>query len=70
MSASTKFWVGPGKVDSAAVAARAMGAGHPIGSNSSAAGREQNRRVEIVIAGSAIGNRPLWYKSYTLSIER
>jgi outer membrane protein OmpA-like peptidoglycan-associated protein len=51
------------------VTARGMGASHPIGSNSSAAGREQNRRVEIVISGSAIGNLPLWDKSYTLSLE-
>jgi outer membrane protein OmpA-like peptidoglycan-associated protein len=52
------------------VTARGMGAGHPLGSNSSAAGREQNRRVEIVIAGSAIGSLPLWYKSYTLNLQR
>jgi outer membrane protein OmpA-like peptidoglycan-associated protein len=52
------------------VTARGMGASHPIGSNASAAGREQNRRIEIVIAGSALGTLPLWNKSYTLSLER
>lgn len=52
------------------VTARGMGSSHPLGSNSNAAGREQNRRVEIVIAGGAIGNTPLWDRSYTLSLGR
>jgi len=57
-------------LDRALVTVRGMGASHPLGSNSSAAGREQNRRIEIVISGSAIGNLPLWDKTYTLSLER
>jgi outer membrane protein OmpA-like peptidoglycan-associated protein len=52
------------------VVARGMGSSHPLGSNASAAGREQNRRVEIVIAGGAIGNMPLWDKTYALSSPR
>ena len=57
-------------LDGGLVTVRSMGASHPLGSNSSAAGREQNRRIEIVISGSAIGNLPLWDKSYTLSLQR
>jgi flagellar motor protein MotB len=52
------------------VVARGMGSSHPLGSNASAAGREQNRRVEIVIAGGGIGNFPLWDKTYALSSPR
>ena len=51
------------------VTARGMGASHPLASNSNVAGRGQNRRVEIVVAGSAIGNVPVWDKSYTLNPE-
>lgn len=51
------------------VTARGMGATHPLASNSNVAGRGQNRRVEIVIAGGAIGNVPVWDKSYTLGVE-
>jgi flagellar motor protein MotB len=57
-------------LDGGLVTIRGMGASHPLGSNATAAEREQNRRVEIVISGSAIGNRPLWDKTYTLSLER
>jgi flagellar motor protein MotB len=52
------------------VTVRGMGAGHPFGSNASAAGREQNRRIEIVISGKPIGNVALWDKSYKLSVQR
>ena len=52
------------------VFSRAMGNSHPLGSNATAAGREQNRRVEIVITGDAIGHLPLWDKTYTLSLQR
>ncbi len=33
------------------------GPSQPVASNTTAAGRQQNRRVEIVVAGDAIGNR-------------
>jgi flagellar motor protein MotB len=52
-----------------AIVARGMGSGHPLGSNATASGREQNRRVEIVISGDAIGNLPLWDKIYDLSLR-
>jgi outer membrane protein OmpA-like peptidoglycan-associated protein len=43
-----------------------MGDSAPLTSNSSSAGREQNRRVEIVISGEPIGNLPFWDRTYTL----
>lgn len=49
------------------VDARAMGNSRLIASNASPSGREQNRRVEIVIVGSAIGSLPYWDKPYSLN---
>ena len=41
------------------VAARGLGDARPIGPNSSAAGREANRRVEVIISGeSDFGDMP------------
>jgi len=51
----------------ATVTARGFGASRPLVSNSSASGRMENRRVEIVISGEPIGNLPFWDRSYTLS---
>jgi outer membrane protein OmpA-like peptidoglycan-associated protein len=52
------------------VSVASMGSGRPIASNSSPAGREQNRRVEIVISGDSIGTVAAWDKPYTLNVER
>jgi outer membrane protein OmpA-like peptidoglycan-associated protein len=52
-------------LNAAVVTARNMGSGHPLGPD-----RDQNRRVEIVISGAAIGNAPLWDKSYSLNLSR
>jgi len=49
-----------------AVLARGLGDTQPLASNASAAGREQNRRVEIVVSGNPIGDVPYWAKRYTL----
>jgi outer membrane protein OmpA-like peptidoglycan-associated protein len=49
------------------VTARGLGDTHPFGSNSGAAGREANRRVEIVITGDSIGDLPFWDHPYTLT---
>jgi hypothetical protein len=46
-----------------------LGASRPLTSNASAAGRVENRRVEIVIAGDPIGSMPFWDRSYTLSVR-
>ena len=41
----------------AAVATSGFGEGQPVASNTTAAGRQQNRRVELVVSGEAIGRR-------------
>jgi flagellar motor protein MotB len=55
---------------SGSVVARGLGDTHPLGPNSSAAGREANRRVEIVISGDPIGDMPFWDHRYTLTPDR
>jgi outer membrane protein OmpA-like peptidoglycan-associated protein len=51
------------------VGARGLGNRRPIASNATSASREQNRRVEIVISGSAIGSLPNWDKPYSLNLR-
>jgi flagellar motor protein MotB len=53
-----------------AVVAIGYGDSRPIASSATAAGREQNRRVEIVISGNSIGARALWDRSYGLTSRR
>jgi outer membrane protein OmpA-like peptidoglycan-associated protein len=53
-------------VSSNIVVPRGFGNTRPRTSNASAAGRAQNRRVEIVIAGDAIGALATWDRTYTL----
>ncbi len=43
-------------IPSGAVEARGFGKSEPIASNDTAEGRQQNRRVELVLSGDAIGN--------------
>ena len=49
-----------------AIVARALGDSRPMVSNATPSGREQNRRVEITIYGSPIGDMPYWARSYSL----
>jgi outer membrane protein OmpA-like peptidoglycan-associated protein len=58
-----------GGLPSNAVTARGLGTTRPLTSNASAAGRVENRRVEIVITGDPIGVMPFWDRSYTLSVR-
>ena len=44
-----------------------LGSDRPLASNATTGGREQNRRVEIVIAGPSIGSIALWDRTYNLS---
>jgi outer membrane protein OmpA-like peptidoglycan-associated protein len=48
------------------ISAMSWGASRPLVSNETASGREQNRRVEIVIAGDPIGNLAVWDRTYTI----
>jgi flagellar motor protein MotB len=50
-----------------AIVARALGDSRPMVSNATASGREQNRRVEITIYGSPIGDMPEWARGYSLA---
>ena len=42
-------------IPSGSITSRGMGEGQPVASNDSAAGRQQNRRVELVVSGEIIG---------------
>jgi flagellar motor protein MotB len=50
-----------------AATAAGYGKDHPTASNSTTIGREQNRRVEIVILGQAIGEQAAWDRNYPLA---
>ena len=50
------------------VTSRGLGNTRPLTSNATAAGREANERVEIVISGDPIGNMPFWDKKYSLKV--
>jgi outer membrane protein OmpA-like peptidoglycan-associated protein len=55
---------------SSIIEVRPMGDSRPLGANSTEAGREQNRRVEIIISGDPIGKFPYWDRPYTLTTQR
>jgi outer membrane protein OmpA-like peptidoglycan-associated protein len=48
------FLIGQG-IASASVSSRGLGESQPVASNDTAAGRQQNRRVELVVSGDVIG---------------
>ncbi len=52
------------------IVAVGYGNSRPIVSNSTAAGREQNRRVEVVIYGDSIGSKAVWDRPYSLRTQR
>jgi len=43
------------RIAAASVGAAGLGEGHPVATNDTAAGRQQNRRVELVVSGAVIG---------------
>jgi len=52
------------------ITARGLGDSHPFGPNTTAQGKQDNRRVEIVIHGDPIGNRASWDKPYSVNVGR
>ena len=55
-----------GGISARTIIARGLGNSRPLVSNSGANGREQNRRVEIVVAGDSIGYLAHWDKPYPI----
>ena len=51
------------------VTARNFADSRPLTSNATPAGRIENRRVEIVVSGDAVGSRPLWDRSYNVTLR-
>jgi outer membrane protein OmpA-like peptidoglycan-associated protein len=51
------------------VTSRNFGDERPMTSNSAPGGRMENRRVEVVISGDAIGTLPLWDRSYNVTMR-
>ena len=49
------------------LSARGLGNTRPLAYNGTASGRQENRRVEIVISGDAIGTLPFWDRTYSLT---
>ena len=49
-----------------AITARGCGSERPLASNATPAGRERNRRVEVVINGASIGDMPTWQHAYAI----
>lgn len=45
------------KFAASSVGAIGLGEGHPVATNDTASGRQQNRRVELVVSGDSIGRR-------------
>ena len=42
-------------IGTSSIVARGFGEGRPVTTNDTAAGRQQNRRVELVVSGDVIG---------------
>jgi len=52
---SVKTYLTQQGIPSASIRVRGFGEAQPVASNDSAAGRQQNRRVELIVSGEAIG---------------
>jgi outer membrane protein OmpA-like peptidoglycan-associated protein len=63
---AVRYAVLRGGMPAGGVATRDCGTTLPLVSNATASGREQNRRVEIVISGEPIGTLASWDRKYSL----
>jgi len=52
---AVRDYVTQGGLPSSSVSSKGLGETHPVASNDNAAGRQQNRRVELIVSGEAIG---------------
>jgi outer membrane protein OmpA-like peptidoglycan-associated protein len=52
------------------ISVQSLGTSRPLVSNATEQGRMENRRVEIVVTGDAIGTVPSWDRTYPLSFNR
>ena len=57
-AASVRSYLVTAGVAPAAVATSGRGETSPVASNATAAGRQQNRRVELIVSGEPIGREP------------
>lgn len=53
-------------IPASAITARGLGNSRPLTASTAANARQENERVEIVVKGDAIGNVPIWDKTYAL----
>jgi len=67
---TVRDWLVSRGVPGNTIQARSLAGSRPLVANSSALGREQNRRVEITISGDPIGSLPYWDKAYPLTPNR
>jgi outer membrane protein OmpA-like peptidoglycan-associated protein len=54
---SVRVYLVDQRIPADTVGASGLGEGHPVASNGTAAGRQQNRRVEMIVSGDIIGTR-------------
>ena len=54
-------------VPSSRIAMRNFGTARPVAANTTSEGREQNRRVEVVISGDSLGTLASWDRAYGLT---
>jgi len=53
-------------VPAGSISTTGYGRARPLASNASASGREQNRRVEIIVSGQTIGDTAVWDHPYSI----
>jgi outer membrane protein OmpA-like peptidoglycan-associated protein len=54
---SVRVYLVDQRIPTDSVGASGLGEGHPVATNDTAAGRQQNRRVEMIVSGDIIGTR-------------